>query len=128
MVPIISLSLKSVFNFFKSQVHLPKEINNIQKEALQKKKKPKISRRYEKTLFRSFRTKLWLHLRSKQTKDEVKKVTWNTLNFTGISLVDKCKIYTKAKISFTSFRIINNNILQIYVKHKFRLLALSSIQ
>lgn len=41
MVPIISLSLKSVFNFFKSQVHLPKEINNIQKEALQKKKNPK---------------------------------------------------------------------------------------
>lgn len=105
MVSIISLSLKSIY-FFKRHIHLQNDINDIQKEALQiKKKKTIFSRRYEKTLFRSFRTKLWLHLGSKQTK-EVKTLTWNTFDFTGINLVDKCKIYTKAKFSFTSLRIL----------------------
>lgn len=104
MVSIISLSLKSIY-FFKSHVHLQNDINDIQKEALQIKNIYIFSRRYEKSLFSSFRTKLWLHLRSKETK-EVKTLTWNNFDFTGINLVTKCKIFTKAKFSFTSLRIL----------------------
>lgn len=38
MVSIISLSLKSIY-FFKRHIHLQNDINDIQKEALQIKKK-----------------------------------------------------------------------------------------
>lgn len=41
--------------------------------------------------------------------DEVKELPQNTSNFTGINLVNNCKIYTKTKLSLNSLTIIYND-------------------